>query len=330
MDSSLHPGDEAFEAVDPLEGTICELRQYESVFNSKGERVLLQMGARRRNRNINRDNSSKFSALVQTKFWDKDQDTYHTELDIQSPYMKSALKTCVPEYANLDIEHRSIILKDEPRCIFHYRLELGQYREICLQNYEMEAAAHVEYLISYMASNMMSEVYIFNMMADINIPDPAIDFPNLWMVFVPGDMVCVGNNIHSSNLSETIVKFKSMSRCSCTRPMCQNSTWRIVVHSIVSNGKDFGHETMTLKVNPFDGFRALADMPVMPLKYHPSQEAIKQKVMARGRKYRKLAIGFHHMNYQGPASLIYDVSDDSLSYALTDDGMAARKSSVSY
>ncbi|OTA66100.1 P-loop containing nucleoside triphosphate hydrolase protein [Hypoxylon sp. EC38] len=291
---------------DPPEGSVCEVSQYESIFNSRGERVLLRMGARRQNRDTQRDKSSLTSALVLTKFWDRDKQGSHTKLDIQSPYMKAALKECIPEFSHVDIEHTPIIIQNEPYCIFHYHRELFEYGQRRMQNREYEAGRHVQYLTDYMASKMISEIYMFdNMVANPSQP-PAIDFPNLWMVFVPGDMFLLHNNIaHRQVSTKQILKFKNMNRCPCPRTWCQKSRWEIVGHFIRFNGKDFGHHSITSYIKPYDGFRALTDLPIMPLKYHPDRESIKQELVSRGKRFRDLSIGRHHMDYKGVASLIW-------------------------
>ncbi|OTA92418.1 hypothetical protein M434DRAFT_31802 [Hypoxylon sp. CO27-5] len=293
---------------DPPEGTALEISQYESILNSKGERVLLQMGARRRNRDTRRDKSSISSALVLTKFWDNGQQNSHTELDIQSPHMKAALKACVPEFSGVDIEHKPIILQNEPRCIFHYRRELFEYGQRCTQNHEHEAGRHVQYLVDYMASQMVSEIYMFDNMVAIPSQSPAIDFPNLWMVFVPGDSLLLFNNFHSQFPTKIVIKFKSMHRCTCPLPSCTKSKWMIEGYLISSNGQDFGHLPTCFPVEPYVGFRALTDLPIMPLKYHPDRESIKQDLVSRGLRYRDLAIGRHHMSFKGIASLIREVT----------------------
>ncbi|KAK8014252.1 P-loop containing nucleoside triphosphate hydrolase protein [Apiospora arundinis] len=271
------------EVLDASQGSVCEVRHYESLFNTKGERVLLASGARQSQRPTARDSASIRSALILTKVWDRDKEDCHTELEIQSPHMKEALKACVPQYEDHNIEHKNIILRDEPRCVFHYKEELILYRQRCMSENRVEAGRHIQYLIDHMAGSLITEMYLFPGLASDSDQPPELDFNNLWMAFVPGDLICIDSHVLKTSEPRKVYRFERMERCYCPNPLlCSRSPWRIVAYSISCNGDRFGYIMHELIIEPYEGFRSLATLPIMPLKYHPNRESIRSELIERG------------------------------------------------
>src|SRR5687767_3976663 len=87
-----------------------EVRRFDSLFNAKGERVVVNSGSRL-TLGKDRDPKSYESALVLTKFWNRSGEEDYSELEIRSPHMKTALKAVVPEYKNADIDTKHITLR---------------------------------------------------------------------------------------------------------------------------------------------------------------------------------------------------------------------------
>src|SRR5436190_16379827 len=98
-------------------GLKCELKTFEARYNSKGERLVLDVGSRKL---LDPPHRAKDSALVLTRFYDREKELEYTELEIRSPHIKAALKEIVPEYHDLNIQSKNIVLRDDPKCLFHY------------------------------------------------------------------------------------------------------------------------------------------------------------------------------------------------------------------
>jgi hypothetical protein len=123
-------------------------------------------------------------------------------------------------------------------------------------------------------------------------------------VFVPGDLVYIDSHILKASSSKTVYRFDRMERCYCEdRMLCPRSSWVITAHSIICDGTDFGHQEESVVISPYQGFRSLRSLPVIPLKYHPEQKRIEEELVLRGQKYRNLAIGRHHVAYDGFATV---------------------------
>ncbi|KAI0097474.1 P-loop containing nucleoside triphosphate hydrolase protein [Nemania sp. FL0031] len=290
-------------------GTHCETRLYERITNSKGEKVILRSGAARPKvtRGIQDDWSAK-SALVLIKEIDR-KGCLRTELEIQSPYMKAALKSCIPDYANIDIERKSVVLRDEPRCVFHFRQELMNYHHHCIQTCDRQAALHIKYLLDYMFNTLTSEVRHFTQHMDNPLLQPSLEYLNLWMAFVPGDIIYAEwkhdtTKSHDMAWSRRgqLLRFGAMSRCPCEKRMCKDYSWVVTGYKIDYDGTNFGHSRDQIKINPYQGTKALQDLEVMPLQYHPDHESIQAQLIERGKRFVRFR-GRHYQQYQGVAHL---------------------------
>ncbi|KAI8625310.1 P-loop containing nucleoside triphosphate hydrolase protein [Xylariaceae sp. FL1651] len=264
-------------------GTNCELRLYERIKNNKGEKVVLRSGSIRPGvARVIRDEWSAQSALVLIKEKD-DNGCLRTELEIQSPYMKAALKSCVPAYANLDVEQRSIILHDEPKA----------------------AASHVKFLLDHMFNSLSSMIRQFTQYMENPLLQPSLDYLNLWMAFVPGDIIYFEQKRSHTKSRQRLLRFKEMTRCPCRSMWCQVYSWSVTGYLIDYDGTDFGHCEKIISIEPYEGVKVLRDLTVMPLRYHPDHETIRAQLIERGKKFVRMQ-GRHYQQYEGVAHLLSD------------------------
>jgi hypothetical protein len=281
------------EQEDTVGGLRCELKTFEARYNSKRERVVLNVGSRKA-LDLPRDRAHD-SALVLTKFYDREKELEYTELEIRSPHVKAALKEKVPEYHELNLRTKNIVLRDHPKCLFHYRLELQEYGKT-LQ--DPDAVKHLLFALKYMYRTLQSEIYSYYKVVEMASVSPSIDFLNLWMVFRPGDYIYT-----KTAKTERVLKFKDMTRCNCQIPWCDNSRWTIAAGFIDYDGTNFSYCTHKFTIRPYDGYKALADLNVVPLQYHPNKNSIIEKMVARGKKFIGLH-GIHHRMYEGIAEAL--------------------------
>jgi hypothetical protein len=281
------------------QGLKCELKKFDSLFNAKGERYLLRAGSKVELGPAQRDGAYE-SALVLTKFWNKEKEEEYTELEIRSPYMKAALKAVIPAYQDFNVEVKHIIIRDEPKCIFHFRRELQDFGSMLTDAVEAE---HLLFLLKYMYEVLSAEIKCYYSFVEGSTTPPSIDFINLWMIFRPGDLIYIRTN-HSDDISGgRVLKFESMSRCKCKIPWCSSSRWNICGQCIDYNGSDFGHSATYAHIKPYEGYLPLRDLIVVPLQYHPDQLLIREKLIARGKKFARLH-GSHYRQYKGVAEVL--------------------------
>lgn len=279
------------ENPDDGEGLICEVKTYEARYNSQGQRLPLQVSAKkslsaRAERNLT-------SALYVTRYYTMGKELDYTELVIQSPHITKAMREVIKTYPGVNIHAGRIILRDLPKCIFHYRQELQTYGESLL---DPTASQHVAFILQYMYQTLRREIFsYYNLMnSKLDTPSPGLEFENLWMAFLPGSIV-----YSSARRNEDMAyQLVSMDRCPCPDPFCWRQDWTLEVESIDCDGDDFGYAKQSRTITRYDGYKPLHLLDVTPLAHHPEKERIRTALVARGRKFVAL-FGIHHRWYDG-------------------------------
>jgi hypothetical protein len=118
------------------------------------------------------------------------------------------------------------------------------------------------------------------------------------MAFRPGDLLYTKvKGIHR------LVKFKSMTRCECLEPRCEDSMWVVNFEFIADNGSELGYVESELYIKPYDGYRPLKRLKIFPLQYHHNKDDIKEELIARGRKMMSLR-GVHYQMFEGESETL--------------------------
>ncbi|KAK0105050.1 hypothetical protein ONS96_004453 [Cadophora gregata f. sp. sojae] len=283
-------------AVDPddTEGLTCEIKTYEARFNSQGEQITLQVGARRDlDRLKDRDHDS---ALVLTRFYRRNKELDFTELEVRSPYLKAALRAVIEDYPGMNIHSGRIVIRDLPRPIFHYREEIQRYAS---QLQDPIAKEHIAFGLRYMYKTLQREVKsYYNLMNCQPSILPGLEFLTLWMAFRPGCLIYT-----KKNNVEKVLLLRTMTRCPCPKPKCCDGQWTLTADRIDYNGTDFGYAGAIIFVRPYDGYKPLQLLNVLPLEYHPQKDRITKELTNRGRKFISM-LGIHHRWYEGTAAAL--------------------------
>lgn len=279
------------ENVDDGEGLICEVKTYEARYNSQGARQPLQVSAKKSF--VARGARDLSSALCVTRYYTITKELDYTELVVQSPHIKKAMREVIKAYPGVNMHAGRIVLRDLPKCIFHYRQELQTYGESLSDPIESQ---HVAFILQYMYQTMRSEVVsYYNLMnSKLDTPSPGLEFENLWMAFLPGSIV-----YSSARRNEDMAyRLVSMNRCTCPDPFCWKQDWTLEAGNIDCDGDDFGYVVQSLTIRRYDGYKPLHLLDVTPLDHHPEKERIRTALIARGRKFVAL-FGIHHRWYDG-------------------------------
>lgn len=290
-DTGAHPDINALDGA----GVDCELKRFDSVYNSRGDEMILEAGSRR-NITVNYERAFS-SALVLTKYWNEDKSIRRKELEIKSPHMKAALKAVVPFYKDFRAHLKHIVIRDDPQCLFHFRDELQSYGE-SLQ--DQTAARHILFLLKYMWWDLSTQISTYYSTMNFNKGDESLDQQSLWMAFRPGDLVYVPANGHKD---EQIYRFRSMERVGVSLIFPFGTSWHVTLVCIATDGTTFGEDPAHFSIKSFEGLRQLRSLSMFPLKYHPEAAHIQARLLDRGKKFCSLH-GSHYRQYNGVAELL--------------------------
>lgn len=121
-----------------------------------------------------------------------------------------------------------------------------------------------------------------------------ITFELLWSLFVPNTLlytICEG-----SNEPRCLKLDLGMEKEDPQRGKYFSLDCRYVDY----DGKTFGQARAFLEISDFVGTRRIDNLPVFPLAYHDDEESIRDKLIARGRKFGEMK-GMHYKYYKGLA-----------------------------
>lgn len=294
------PEDDAFAAIDSLgptddaESQDCVLHSYDSTVNSRGERVILRTGTRAEYRYPTYEDRA---ALVHTRIYDASKSLDRTELMIRSPYIKEALRSVIKSYPGTNIGSvGNIQLKNEPRCLFHYRKELYTYA----QGQQSQAREHIILCLRYMYRVLWSPISLYRLLMQGDKSLQGLDFENLWMAFKPGSFI-----YHRKDGVHQIFKLLSIPDSHFRSTPSQEMY--LELERIECDGTNFGRVMQEHIIKRYDGFKFLVQLPYYPLEFHPAKDDIKDELIARGRKFISL-LGIHHRSYSGMARMCHHES----------------------
>lgn len=271
------------------EGQKCEIEMWERRFNSRGEKVYLHSGCRS-DFGLSSEISYE-SALVITRFYNDMKELELTQLQINSPYIRQALKSVIGSYPGVNINCVGpILIPGDPKCLFHYRNELQSYGLSCR---DTKAREHIDFCLQYLNKVLGREIASYEELMLNGDLAPGLEFQNLWMAFKPGELLYEMN--HGVDV---ISRLRSMAKVTPSR---QPEYWNLTNEIIMCDGKNFGFVSKTVKIPSYDGYRPLTQLGVFPLDHHQHAMQIRASLLDRGKKYASM-LGAHHCSYDGVAA----------------------------
>ncbi|KFY77788.1 hypothetical protein V499_02893 [Pseudogymnoascus sp. VKM F-103] len=105
--------------------------------------------------------------------------------------------------------------------------------------------------------NFKTEIRSYEANVATSPSSPAIEFKDLWMVFLPGESVITGQdemNQILSLVSTTFVKTNG------------NTVWMVTGKCFTHNGKDFGYLHKHVNIEPYQGTKTIKSLPILPLR----------------------------------------------------------------
>ncbi|KAI5785369.1 P-loop containing nucleoside triphosphate hydrolase protein [Pyronema domesticum] len=215
-----------------------------------------------------------------------------TMIDIKSEELVSVLRKVMRDVRMINLSVDKPVL--EPNLLFNY---LPDFQEVLQKEKEQpedvqnkKKIDHLDVLINYLLEDYAPITKVLYPLLE----EDRITFDHLWAVFRPGTIIhtlCPGTN----------------------EPMClkldwgsskndfKKGTWFQLDCSYIDyDGKAFGEAKATVKIPEFVGVKRIDALPAFPLARHPEVEAMREKLISRGRKFGTYS-GAHYKYYEGMA-----------------------------
>lgn len=108
-----------------------------------------------------------------------------------------------------------------------------------------------------------------------------VNFDQVPIAFTPGEIIL---NKKDGVMSAALLKEIERVTSDDEKDVC----YRFRVNQLDWDGMNCGVRESTFKIAEFEGALPLGDMDVLPLKSHPRHEVVKERLIARGRRFEKL------------------------------------------
>ncbi|OJI97958.1 hypothetical protein ASPVEDRAFT_24871 [Aspergillus versicolor CBS 583.65] len=212
---------------------------------------------------------------------------------IQSQSLKDTLGEVFEGYKGITPSLKKVVFKAPFRPFFYRWSRFCQILE--RQKKEDPTAATYTQLLFDVLKAELAET-----MAEVDdlLQHRVVTYRMLWALFEPG--VCV---VTSASGSE---RFFLVEDCEYND---EKGYLGVVVRFVDWDGKRFGYDTGCLAICGFAGTKAITDLDVFPVAFHPSREQAEAAAISRGRRFRELC-GLQYMAYSG--LITYKVGDTTI------------------
>ncbi|GKZ29803.1 hypothetical protein AbraIFM66950_006553 [Aspergillus brasiliensis] len=200
----------------------------------------------------------------------------HTEIDIRSPPLQTLFRELFKDVEGLDLNKTPPMAK--PELFFWAAPDLMSIKEeekqketpnqqliddigTALQFVEEDFAAQIVSLKSLLAENQ-------------------ITFDLLWAIFPPREVII---SPRFGLMSEEQAFHLNSSEYQ-SRPNGQqyfSADAEVIKH----DGQDFGKTTLEIQIESYEGARTITGLNFFPLRYHDEESAVRERLIARGRKF---------------------------------------------
>lgn len=276
------------------EGEECELRAYDYMTDIRGQRISLRSALS--NDHEDRQDPAFRSAMVFKRDYSETNELKSVELEIRSPYIQNALRSVIKSYPGTSISKEStgrIILRDEPRCLFHFRDELQAYAE---NSGDAVIESHLGLCLRYMRRSLREQIASYDV--TMAISSPSLEHHLLWMAFKPGQLLY--QNIEGVEVLSRLRSIFMDREALVYSNQVRYRRWVVEAETLKCDGTSVGFVYNIVFIHSYEGCQALVSLPICPLHIHPEKQRITDDALARGRAYLSL-LHIHHRHYDGLA-----------------------------
>ncbi|KAI5780006.1 P-loop containing nucleoside triphosphate hydrolase protein [Geopyxis carbonaria] len=268
------------------EDQITELNKIDSIFDSHSNRQFVPWSDRRGKIDDDEkvdDGHAKW-VLVLRRVFNHNMCVRKIKLDVKSPLLKKIIKEVCNEGA-METEKASLEWPSEE--LFRWR---DHIREAAEKGGDL-AVKHTAVLLDLIGTQFPGKI------RDIKdyFPRGVSSFEVLREAFWPGDIILSNSN----GLRRAYrVKDAYYQQVNCVMMLL------VQAESINYDGSRYGTQTEKFGIEEFNSVKYFEELPVFPMKYCSTKDKIREKLIARGRKFASLA-GQHYKTHAGVANNLY-------------------------
>ncbi|TGJ83899.1 hypothetical protein E0Z10_g4853 [Xylaria hypoxylon] len=232
------------------------------------------------------EETEKYALLIRNK---KSEDSRkQLEIDsivIQSPLLKNVLHDVLKDYPGVTTTLSRLIFSAPFKPFIHRRQQLV---EALNGEHDQETISHLTLLKDILDDELKDVIAA----TDDYTKNKVVTYEHIWVIFQPGCMVHAsrfGKPVAVRLVSGKFIQHQNLGPCFQLK--CDRVDW---------DGSRFGYDVSPHFIAAFEGTVPITELECFPLSYHPDEKGVKEKLIARGRRFEMLA-GYHYKSYRGRA-----------------------------
>jgi hypothetical protein len=202
-------------------------------------------------------------------------------IDVQSPLLKKVLESVFEGYSGIT-PGLEVLTFSAPFHAFFHRLD--RLEEASKHQEDPKALAHTKLLYDIVHKELQEPVKTFN---DL-VANRVMTFEYLWALFTPGDLIKSGD--------DGLYRLESAKHSRSATGSINGFT--VTAEFIDWDGTQFGYDSSSIFISPFDGTKQITEMEAYPAIFDPDLDRLKARLLGRGKKFESLE-GFHYMAHKG-------------------------------
>ena len=195
---------------------------------------------------------------------------------IQCPHMRDHLLVALDKYQDFDAGLEGWTFSPPYKPIVHRWEQLNALVGSTDAEKEPEKKAAIDKLMEFLNPIVAPSV---KALAETRRTGK-IGFEDVWQIFPPGDLVMTSFFGVPAVCRTTKYKLEE--------PPYEAPYWVISLEYLDWNGERCGYASTTVNIRYFGGARHVVQLPVYPLEFNKSAEAVRAQITERGRKFEKL------------------------------------------
>ncbi|KZV98726.1 P-loop containing nucleoside triphosphate hydrolase protein [Exidia glandulosa HHB12029] len=223
-----------------------------------------------------------------------------TLVEIKSRYLKKVCQQVIQQYNGISWNSR--VLRIEPQTFLTFFPQLEARLEMLTSKAgrsedESTMADHLKLLLDYIRAEHASTL------AEIAslLSHSEITFDLMWSILLPGTVFFTHCSVTGEPRAYRLISSDKLT------PHGGVPFWRLECEYIEATGARnagprFGFSDRTIDIPLFKGTVKIASLRAYPMKWHPREEEMRARLIARGKRWQELD-GVHHRHYNAVAHL---------------------------
>lgn len=269
----------------------CEFKHLDRKFDDEDKPFFIERKKEDIDKGEKKDWWQLFSFCVVRRY-DSDGDLDGTCLYVNPQPLRQLLNDVIGNYPSDPIDVDDVQISSPYHPLFHYRKQL---EEVGTKRFEedgdTQSQEHLRLLLEWVKSTFELEIAAHDRC--MSSDSKAIAYDKLWTLYVPGSVVYT--KALKQHRAFKVVDYWYDSDDD------DNPCFNISANFADYDGDSFGYRRINLGIPKYTGVREISLQEVRPFQFVDDADEIRERLLARGKRFEELAAGQHFMQYRGIA-----------------------------